>query len=191
MSKFIRSFKVFPVELFRVNNGRAIRLREWAPQKTSYDIITEDGRAKAKALNPATYAAPNGASMRPNSEYKRDLIQRFRGQEVVVYSISAGTQLPDDLVLVHEYDDHYSLQAARDMPLQDLNNKITSFLERHGRVMAKETWLQAYKPAASSSGTQPVPGASNSAGGSASTQWVWDDAHKKYRYWDGQKWVFQ
>ncbi|KAF2799226.1 hypothetical protein K505DRAFT_321302 [Melanomma pulvis-pyrius CBS 109.77] len=152
-SKFIRSFKAFPMELFRVNNGRAIRLREWSPQRTRYDVLTEAGSVKAKALNPATYKAPNGASMRPNTQFKREMIQRSRGDDVVVYSIPKGTLLPEDLILVHEFKDHYSLQAARDMPLQELNNKITNFLENHGNVRDKDAWLQVYKPAGSSSGT--------------------------------------
>jgi hypothetical protein len=70
--------------------------------KTKYNIITKGGRAKPEAVDPATYTdkvtsvemyelsvtfnvAPYGGYMRPNSECKGDLIQRFRGQYVVVY----------------------------------------------------------------------------------------------------------
>jgi hypothetical protein len=56
MSKFIKSFRVFPMELFRVNNGRYVQLREWTGQEMLYDIHTKDGYVKAKALDPATYA---------------------------------------------------------------------------------------------------------------------------------------
>ena len=35
-----------------------------------------------------------------------------------VTDLSPGIQLPDDLVLVHEHTDHYSLQAAKEMNLQ-------------------------------------------------------------------------
>lgn len=113
MSKFINAFKTFPLELFRVNNGRAIKLREWAPQKISYDILTQHGYAKAKALDPATYTgkvvynqiyelrltlnvAPNGASMRPNSQFQRKMIAGFPGRQVVVYSIPAGKFIARD-----------------------------------------------------------------------------------------------
>lgn len=114
MSKFIQSFRTFPLELFRVNAGRAVRLREWAPQKPRYDIHTQLGFAKAKALDPATYAgnvvcnqvcelkltlnvAPNGASMRPNTAYQRNMIERFRAPEAVVYSIPAGLSIIIDV----------------------------------------------------------------------------------------------
>lgn len=55
-STLIKVFRVVPKELFRVNNGRAVKLREWSRQgERRYDILTESGTAKAKALNPATY----------------------------------------------------------------------------------------------------------------------------------------
>ena len=51
-------FRVVPKELFRVNNGRIVKLREWSqPGQRPYDILTESGTAKAKALNPATYTS--------------------------------------------------------------------------------------------------------------------------------------
>jgi hypothetical protein len=45
-------------------------------------------------------AAPNGASMRPNSPYQRSLVRsRFRGVDVIVYSVPEGKSfirnLPD------------------------------------------------------------------------------------------------
>ncbi|KAF2177148.1 hypothetical protein K469DRAFT_604466 [Zopfia rhizophila CBS 207.26] len=154
-STLITVFKHIPKELFRVNNGRAIILREWSLQRQrSFDIVTKSGKVKAKALDPATYrgkfkltlnVTPNGASMRPISAFQRNLVQSFRGQSVVVYSVPAGTPLPEDLILVHEHTDHYSLQAAEGMSLTGkLNGKITSFLESYGTAMSKEEWLQAY-----------------------------------------------
>lgn len=42
MSSFIKSFKSFPRQLFRVNNGWKIALREWSPERQkSYDLLTE------------------------------------------------------------------------------------------------------------------------------------------------------
>ena len=55
-SSFINSFKVIPKELFRVNNGRYIQLREWTVKRSrSYDLRTEAGNVKPKALNPMSY----------------------------------------------------------------------------------------------------------------------------------------
>jgi hypothetical protein len=54
--KLISVFRVVPKELFRVNNGRRIALREWTPKRTyTFDIFTEHGKVKPKALDPETY----------------------------------------------------------------------------------------------------------------------------------------
>lgn len=46
-----------PKELFRVNNGHLIRLRDRSVKETgSYDLLTEAGKVKPKALDPATYS---------------------------------------------------------------------------------------------------------------------------------------
>jgi hypothetical protein len=56
---FIASFKVTPLEIFRVNKGPRIFLREWAafpPQRsTIFDLHTYKGKVLPKALNKATY----------------------------------------------------------------------------------------------------------------------------------------
>lgn len=68
---------------------------------------------------------------------QNQLVHSFRGSNVVVYAIPAGIyneidrfegeltfspgiQLPNDLVLVYEHSDHYSLQAAKEMSLQGM-----------------------------------------------------------------------
>jgi hypothetical protein len=57
MSKFIRSFTVIPKELFRMNNGPLIRLRDRSVKKEgSFDLFTVAGKVQPKALDPATYS---------------------------------------------------------------------------------------------------------------------------------------
>lgn len=64
--------------------------------------------------------------MRPNSPYQQSLVsRRFRGDDVVIYAVPKGTALPDDLILVHERSDHYSLQPAVTM---NIAGKCTFFL---------------------------------------------------------------
>lgn len=79
--------------------------------------------------------------MRPNSPYQQSLVStRFRGTELIVYAVAKGkfnpyynhdlnafvklgvlsfigTDLPEDLLLVHERSDHYSLQPAAPMTI--------------------------------------------------------------------------
>ena len=54
--KLISVFRVIPKELFHVNNGCRVVLREWTPKQTyTFDIFTENGKVKPKALDPETY----------------------------------------------------------------------------------------------------------------------------------------
>ncbi|MCJ1463596.1 hypothetical protein MMC07_002204 [Pseudocyphellaria aurata] len=145
MSKYIQRFSVIPKDLFRVNNGPSITLRDRTVKKTGpYDLVTEAGKVKPKALDPNTYAAPNGASMRPNTPKQNNLVKTLKGADVIVYAIPKGTQLPNGLVLVHEFRDHYSLQASIEMTLAELNANITNFLSITGQRLTKVQWLQKY-----------------------------------------------
>lgn len=57
MAKLINTFKTVPKELFRVNNGPSISLRALPTKpKGSYDLLTEAGKVKPKALDRNTYA---------------------------------------------------------------------------------------------------------------------------------------
>ncbi|OAR02491.1 hypothetical protein LLEC1_08018 [Akanthomyces lecanii] len=146
MSRLLGVFKVLPKELFRVNNGYAVKLRPWSPGRHAFDIHVCNGLVQAKALSKDTYRAPNGASLRPNSTYQQLLVKRiFRGPDVLIYAIPKGTHLPDRLLLAHERADHYSLQPARDMTLYELNEEIiTRFLQENAVVYSKSQWLEAY-----------------------------------------------
>ncbi len=58
-----------------------------------------------------------------------------------VYEISEGTQIPDDLILVHEYSDHYSLQTSIISSPEDLNKKLTMFLQKQ-KSLKKDDFLK-------------------------------------------------
>jgi len=56
MSKFIKSFTTIPKDMFRVNNGSSVYLRDRAVKRTAkYDLLTEAGKVKPKALDPNSY----------------------------------------------------------------------------------------------------------------------------------------
>ncbi|THC92161.1 hypothetical protein EYZ11_008376 [Aspergillus tanneri] len=146
MSRFIARFSIFPKELFRLNNGNTIRIRDRAVKRVgSFDVTTEDGKVKPKAVDhPDTYQPPNGASMRPNTKTQHDLVKNFIGKDMIVYSVPLGTKLPDDLTLVHEKGDHFSLQPTREMTLEEFNSKINEFYRMSAKQFTREQWLEAY-----------------------------------------------
>lgn len=99
-----------PIQLFRVCDGRWTNLRAWDGQRRSFDIVLEDGKAQPRALSPTTYYRkddnilvqvielttfidPNGASLRPLSDYQRKVIEGFRAKDVVVYGIPEGESI--------------------------------------------------------------------------------------------------
>jgi hypothetical protein len=104
---FIASFETTPLEIFRVNKGPSIFLREWAafpPHRSRiFDLHTYEGKVLPKALDKATYQCklfiiylssyltsilvPNGASMRPNGQYQQGLVRRLAGGDWIVYSV--------------------------------------------------------------------------------------------------------
>lgn len=51
-------YRRFPKELFRLNNGPQIRLREYKSRRGgSYDVLAnESGKIEQRALNPESYA---------------------------------------------------------------------------------------------------------------------------------------
>ncbi|KAI0416977.1 hypothetical protein F5X98DRAFT_375358 [Xylaria grammica] len=151
-------FRSFPKQLFRVNNGRYVTLRVHRPNRVAYDIVAQNGQVEPKALNLQTYVAPNGASMRPNSPYQQLLVSSsFRGPEVIIYAIAQGTQLPDDLLLVHERTDHYSLQPGVPMSVDDLNRRITDFMWTTARAYTRKQWLEEFPKATEESNFQGHP----------------------------------
>ncbi|EFR03620.1 hypothetical protein MGYG_06614 [Nannizzia gypsea CBS 118893] len=146
-NKFIHSFSLFPKALFRLNYGRVVRLRAhpWPLRPPcAFDLFTHAGKVQPSALEPGAYIFPNGASLRPNTKRQQEVVRRARGSAFHVYAIPAGTQLPDDLILVHEFRDHYSLQARKEMTVEELDLSITQFLESQAVCFKRDEWLRKY-----------------------------------------------
>ncbi|KAI0427788.1 hypothetical protein F5Y09DRAFT_22533 [Xylaria sp. FL1042] len=180
---FIRSYKYIPIMLFRLNAGRSIKLREWSvKRRRSFDVLTDDGIVQPRALDPSTYSGPNGASMRPLGEKQEDLVKAFKGSNVVVFAIPEGTPLPPDLILVHEHTDHYSLQAAKQMPLDDLNKKIDAFVRAHSKVYTREQWLATFRQSGgySNSAASSSSASRSHRGQSSQSDWIWSSQHQRY-----------
>ncbi len=57
MSRLIKTFTAVLKEMFRINNGTSVTLRDRNVKKVgSYDLLTEGGKVKPKALDPNSYA---------------------------------------------------------------------------------------------------------------------------------------
>ncbi|KAK2749687.1 hypothetical protein FQN57_005910 [Myotisia sp. PD_48] len=147
-NRFIASFSRVPREIFRTNNGPTVRLRAHigpVRPRGKFDLLTtQDGRVLPKALTPAQYEWPNGASLRCNSRMQHWLVRSFKVPDACVYVLREGVDVPRDLILVHEFADHYSLQARKEMTVPELEEKIMAFLQGKGELLGKAEWMKRY-----------------------------------------------
>jgi hypothetical protein len=129
----IGKFKTTEIELFRIQNGPSTKLREFAAQQRknskSYDLVAQpDG-----LIHPKTsefFEGPNGSSLRPIGPVIFEVVSHWRGKDARIYRIPKGTKLPDNLILLHEHSDHYSLQTTEPVKLSELNKRLTVFFNQ-------------------------------------------------------------
>ena len=130
MSRLTR-FRQLPLTLYRIQPRLQVSLRDFdtqmAKKRESYDLKLHNGLVLP--MTGDTFHTPNGMSLRPNSDTMVRILNQFRG-DVNVYSILQGTILPDDLVVIHEHTDHYSMQTTVPVSLPDLNAKMTELLSK-------------------------------------------------------------
>lgn len=133
MSNYIVSrFKKLPVTLYRLQNALPTRLRDYAVQmaagRQSYDLKLNPDDGLVHPAQGDTWIGPNGMSLRPATESMYHVAKNYRGN-VTVFRLQEGLLLPQGLVLLHERDDHYSLQTDEPVTLDTLNDRITALLE--------------------------------------------------------------
>lgn len=141
--QFVKRFTKLPITLFRVQPRLPVNLRDFDTQQAkgrpAYDLkIHPDG-----LVHPADgdeFIGPNGMSLRPGTENMLAIVKAWRG-DTMVYRLQEGLLLPDELIVLHERDDHYSMQTREPVLLETLNARITELLER-SPVQTKEQFIE-------------------------------------------------
>ncbi|KAH7113895.1 hypothetical protein B0J11DRAFT_142953 [Dendryphion nanum] len=144
-------FNIFPKEIFRVNNGPNVHLRQFTPGANFYDVPANPQGLYHSSFDDTTperlqaslnaYRGPNGASCRPYAVWYREMIRRWTGDDVRVYTFPKGTVLPQNYILVEETDDHFSLQRKNDTaPIADVSRDLSKFTNQM-EWEAKDQWL--------------------------------------------------
>ena len=143
--RLIGRYKTTPTVLYRIQSGAKVNLREKSKQdalgRSSYDLVVHSGLVLPRPS--AYFEGPNGMSLRPNGPMFQEVMRGFRGKNIYIYEIPKDLAVPEDLVILHEHSDHYSFQCDREMPLKELNAKLTLFLDAHAKRMTKEQFMQA------------------------------------------------
>ena len=143
MSHLVR-YQITPVLLFRNQATRKVALRQKARQeslnRSSFDFkLHEDG--KIHPTIGVKFTLPNGASCRPAGQTLTKIISRFNGN--CIFVIPKGTPLPEELILIHEHTDHYSIQTAVNCSENELNERLSKFFEKM-EMISKEYFQKKY-----------------------------------------------
>jgi hypothetical protein len=80
------------------------------------------------------YIRPNGLSLRPIGVNLADLLGSFRCK--LIYEIPKGAVVPANFVLIHEHNDHYSLQTAIPISPKEFCLQVKDFFEKHNKITA-------------------------------------------------------
>lgn len=87
-------YQITPLELFRINSGKNIVLRDYAVQRAqhgrrSYDLhLGPDGLVHPKT--GPNFGGPNGASLRPLGPKLWELLGRYRVKDTIIYRLPKG-----------------------------------------------------------------------------------------------------
>lgn len=131
--------KAFPITLFRLQSRPEVKLREFIRQQQK-NLPSFDFRLMTDGLvHPMTtdeFIQPNGMSLRPVGNSLEMTLKSFRGK--FVYMIKEGTEIPENLILLHEHTDHYSMQTSIPCTENDLNKRLTKFLQEKSTLLTKE-----------------------------------------------------
>jgi hypothetical protein len=137
--QLIGRYAIVPVQLFRVQTGKKVVLRSYDAQlakgATSFDLrVHPDGKVHAVDQASSVFTGPNGMSLRPAGPMLATILSKFKGRNIRVYGIPAGVKLPPQLTLLHEHTDHYSMQTTEPVKLEELEKRMTNFLNASPEV---------------------------------------------------------
>lgn len=127
--KLLGRYKTFPISLYRLQQKKDVKLRDFHSQqiigRNSYDfILKKDGLIHPNDTEFFLY--PNGMSLRPIGLALKNIVKSYKFN--YVYEIPKDTPVPENLVLLHEHTDHYSLQTCSKCTPEELNEALTKFL---------------------------------------------------------------
>ena len=142
MSKLLGRYKTFPVTLYRLQQKKEVLLRDFMTQtnlgRNSYDFrLGEDGLIHPNESE--FFIFPNGMSLRPLGLTLKNVAMTYKFK--YAYEIPMNTPIPENLILLHEHTDHYSLQSSIKCTPEELNDRLTKFLKKQ-TLMSKENFVR-------------------------------------------------
>ena len=127
----MKRFNIAPVTLYRIQARLPVSLRSYDDQiakgLTSFDLKLHNGQV-LPMLDITKFTTPNGMSWRPAGLAMSKLVRDYKGN-FTIYNLLCGAHLPDSLCVMHEHNDHYSLQTTRPISPIDFNALLTDYLK--------------------------------------------------------------
>lgn len=142
MASLLGKYKKFPITLYRLQQSKEAKLRDMHSQfnkgKRSFDfVLNKDGLVHPNKTND--FIGPNGMSLRPIGKPLIEIEKSYKYTHI--YQIMEGAEIPEELILVHEYKDHYSLQTSVVCTPLELNNRLSNFLYKQ-KSLTKEEFIK-------------------------------------------------
>lgn len=130
---------VLPEALFRCRPNVNARIRPRLNNEPIYDFTPRNGMYQPSP-DDGIFHGPNGLSL---GNLSRTWDYAANHEDWNVYIMPAGLKLPEDLVVLHEYREHFSLQSRVPLTPEALEVRLTKFLKTL-QVMTTEDFIQKF-----------------------------------------------
>ena len=134
-----------PCTLFRVmnKNTKNVVLREKDAQLRK-NIRSFDYIELYNQIHPPSgvYVQPNGMGVSPFGSKLTNKLTGYSG-EASVFEIPQGCSIPEDLLLVHEFEDSFSFQPRNRCNPKEFCKILSAYLGQFNRY-SKKDWFQKY-----------------------------------------------
>ncbi|KAI1307405.1 hypothetical protein F5Y03DRAFT_352155, partial [Xylaria venustula] len=151
-------YSSFPTTLMYYSQRQKLGLYDERTSDDRPDQHHDDGVALTNGLVfPGVHDnGSNGAIMYPNTFLMQEIFRRYYddgldreedGQKVdtpYIFSVPKGTPIPSHLILLNLSTSKFSLQPARGMPLQALNETLDEFYRKHATKETADEWFDQH-----------------------------------------------
>lgn len=139
-------YTVFPTTLVRLQTGKGVAFREYEEQvkkgSRSYDFTKrEDGLYHPAPLSNE-FIGPNGLSLRPPGLNMWEILDNYKGGKIVVSEVPKDTPVPEGMVLLHEHNDHYSLQTTEPIDPKVFTKRATAFFKKYPQYPKEDYFIR-------------------------------------------------
>ncbi|KAK3374396.1 hypothetical protein B0T24DRAFT_293553 [Lasiosphaeria ovina] len=146
----------FPASLAYYSPQHKSRLFDYSEADIHPDDLDDEGVVVAEdgLVYPSVQSdVSNGAVMLPNTFTMQECVRRYfdefldrveDGEDMEtpqIYTIPKGTEIPSHLILINDHISRFSLQPSYGMTLQELNEALDAFFDKHAVKETVADWL--------------------------------------------------